>query len=163
VFVSEREPIGIGRMKNALYLVDDRGALIDEYGPQYSDLDLPIIDGLASTGAADEPRADLAARVIVSLRSRPQVAHRLSQVDVRDLHNAAVILSGEPAVIYVGEDRFVQRLEAYLDLSTTLRERVPEIDYIDLRFDDRIYVRPAGKTPRTAAAQRAGGDRTSRH
>ncbi len=30
----------------------------------------------------------------------------------------------------------------YLDLAPTLRERVTEIDYIDMRFDDRIYVRP---------------------
>ena len=64
-----------------------------------------------------------------------------------DLHNASVILSGDPAVMQLGDDQFVQRLQAYLDLAPTLRERVPDIDYVDLRFDDRIYVRPAG-TPR---------------
>src|SRR5262249_56571485 len=32
---------------------------------------------------------------------------------------------------------------SYLDLAPTLRERVADIDYVDLRFDDRIYVRPA--------------------
>ena len=25
-----------------------------------------------------------------------------------------------------------------------VRERVPEIEYVDLRFDERLYVRPAG-------------------
>jgi cell division protein FtsQ len=159
VFVSEREPIGIGRVNGALYLVDDRGVIIDEYGPQYADFDLPIIDGLASAGpataATDDHRAELAARVIMSLRASPRVAGRLSQVDVRDPHNAAVILSGDTAVIYVGEDRFLQRLQAYLELSGALHERVTDIDYIDLRFDDRIYVRPAGKPARAAAADRA--------
>jgi hypothetical protein len=24
-----------------------------------------------------------------------------------------------------------------------LRERIPEIDYVDLRFDERVYVRPS--------------------
>src|SRR5262249_38640039 len=33
VVLAEREPIGIGRVNGALYLVDDRGAVIDEYGP----------------------------------------------------------------------------------------------------------------------------------
>ena len=49
--------------------------------------------------------------------------------------------------------RFLQRLESYLELSTTLRQRVADIDYVDLRFDDRIYVRPAG-APRSALARR---------
>src|SRR5205807_127396 len=44
VIVSERQPIGIGRVGAEMYLVDERGVIIDQYGPQYADLDLPIID-----------------------------------------------------------------------------------------------------------------------
>jgi cell division protein FtsQ len=147
VLVSERQPIGIGRINADLYLVDDRGVIIDQYGPQYADLDLPIIDGLsaAPVGAgslADEARADLAARVIAAVKSKPSVSRQLSQVDVTDLHNASVILNGDPAVIQLGEDQFLARLQSYLDLAPTLRQRVADIDYVDLRFDDRIYVRP---------------------
>ena len=147
VVVSERLPIGIGRIHADLYLVDERGVIIDQYGPQYADLDLPIIDGLSAApdgggSLTDEGRADLAARVIAAVKAKPSVARRLSQVDVSDLHNASVILSDDPAVIQLGEDQFLARLQAYLDLAPTLRERVADIDYVDLRFDDRIYVRP---------------------
>ena len=65
-----------------------------------------------------------------------------------DVHNAAVILTGDSARIQLGEDRFLVRLQSYLDLAATLRERVAEIDSVDLRFDDRIYVRPIGKSKR---------------
>ncbi len=76
VIVSERQPIGIGRINGEMYLVDERGVIIDQYGPQYADLDLPIIDGLSAapgeTGSmTDEPRAELAARVIAALKARP--------------------------------------------------------------------------------------------
>ena len=71
------------------------------------------------------------------------VARRLSQVDVSDPHNATVILNGDPAVIELGEEQFLPRLESYLGLAAALRERVAEIDYVDLRFEDRIYVKPA--------------------
>ena len=152
VMVAERAPIGIGRIKSELYLVDDRGVVIDEYGPQYADVDLPIIDGLTASTVTDQARAELAARVVAALWPQPSVARRLSQIDVTDLHNAAVILSGDPAVIYVGEDRFLQRLQPYLDLSAALRARVPDIDSVDLRFDDRIYVRPAGKPGKSRTA-----------
>ena len=154
VVVSERQPIGVGRINGDMYLVDERGVIIDQYGPQYADLDLPIIDGLSASpgdGASltDEGRADLAARVIAAVKAKPSVARRLSQVDVSDLHNASVILSGDPAMIQLGEDQFLARLQTYLELAPTLRERVADIDYVDLRFDDRIYVRPT-KTEKKA-------------
>jgi len=147
VLVWEREPIGVGRIGGDVYLVDDRGVIIDQYGPQYADLDLPIIDGLGAAPndaptLTDEARADLAARVIGAVKSKPKLASRLSQVDVSDLHNASVILTGDPTVLQLGEDQFAQRLQAYLDLAPALHERVADIDYVDLRFGDRIYVRP---------------------
>jgi cell division protein FtsQ len=164
VTVSEREPIGIGRVKERLYLVDDRGAIIDEYGPQYVGLDLPIIDGLApakDANGVDAERGELAARLILSLRAKPAIAKRVSQVDVSRPHNAAVLINDDPAVIYVGEDRFLARIESYLGLAAALRARVADIDYVDLRFDDRIFVRPLSKSKSKAAsgrprAQRAG-------
>ena len=144
VVVAEREPIAIGRLNNRLYLIDERGVAIDEYGPEYSDFDLPIVDGLQSSAADAGGRPELVARLVTALRAKPSVAERLSQIDVSDAHNAAVIVTGDPAKIFVGEDRFLQRLESYLGLAAALRERVPDIDYVDLRFDDRIYVRPSG-------------------
>jgi cell division protein FtsQ len=153
ITVSERTPIGIGRIDGELFLIDETGVIMDEYGPHFADFDLPIVDGLpGGTGGvgstSDEARAALAARVIAALKGRPQIANRLSQVDVADAHNAHVILTGDDAMIQLGEDRFLPRLESYLDLAATLRERVAEIDSVDLRFDDRIYVRPVGKNKR---------------
>ena len=135
-------------MGNQLYLVDRSGTLIDEFGPQYAEFDLPIVDGLVrppSSGqpAIDERRADLAARVIEALAPRQDLARRLSQVDVADLHDAVVLLEGDPALLHVGEDKFLERLQSYVDVAAALRERVSEIDYVDLRFDRRLYVRPA--------------------
>jgi cell division septal protein FtsQ len=166
VVVVERQPIGIGRIDGEMYLVDERGVIIDRYGPQYADLDLPILDGLSAPSRGggwmtDEPRAELAARVIAAVKAAPKVARRLSQVDVADLHNATVILSGDPAVIQLGDDQFLPRLQSYIDLAPTLRERVADIDSVDLRFDDRIYIRPthvtkpAGATGTARAVPRA--------
>jgi len=159
VFVQERAPIALGRMGNRLYLVDERGGRIDEYGPQYSSLDLPIVDGFRGAGKndrSDEERGALAARLIMALRQKPAIANRLSQVDVSDVHNVAIILNDDPAVLRVGEDHFLARVESYLSLSEALHERVPEIDYVDLRFDGRVYVRPLGpsRKPSTPGAGR---------
>jgi cell division septal protein FtsQ len=145
VSVQERHPMGIGRINGALYLIDDNGAVIDEYGPNYADLDLPIIDGLSSApgdAGPDAARAALARRLLDALRVR-NMAARVSQIDVSDARNAVVLLDGDPTLVRLGDDHFVERLQSYVDLAPALRERVAGIDYVDMRFDERVYVRPA--------------------
>jgi cell division protein FtsQ len=147
ITVTERQPMGIGRIGMAMYLIDRHGVIIDEYGPAYADIDLPIIDGLAASpqdggSIVDVARAEFAAAAIAALSARPELLQRVSQIDVANLHDAVVILDGDPALLHVGESDFVARLQQYLDMAPALRERVPAIDYVDLRFDERMYVRP---------------------
>jgi len=78
----------------------------------------------------------------------------VSQIDVSDPHDAVVLLAGDTARLHVGDDRFVDRLQSYVELAPTLRQRVPEIDYVDLRFGERVYVRPAGTPAKGTAAPR---------
>ena len=147
ILVRERQPMGIGRIGTAMYLIDGRGVIIDEYGPAYADIDLPIIDGIAASpqdggSIVEVTRAEFAGRVIGALSVRPEIAGRVSQIDVSNLHDAVVILDGDPALLHLGDDEFVARLQQYIDLAPALRERLAGIDYVDLRFDERMYVRP---------------------
>jgi cell division septal protein FtsQ len=163
VVILERAPLGIGRINGSLYLVDDRGAVIDEYGPNYADLDLPIIDGLSSAPgdeSSDAYRALLARRLLDALRVRNMVS-QISQIDVSDSRNAVVLLEGDPTLIRLGNERFVERLQSYHELAPALREQVPAIDYVDLRFDERVYVRPARgrRTPGATKGAPAKGAR----
>jgi cell division septal protein FtsQ len=166
VLVWERQPTMLARVDGEMYLVDDGGAVIDQFGPQYADLDLPLVDGLVAHGrlgsGVDEARAELAMQLIGGLKARPDIARRLSQIDITDPHNVTVILSGDSAVLELGDEQFLPRLQSYLELASALRERVADIDHVDLRFDKRIYVRPAGrpaepvKTGRAAVGARGG-------
>jgi cell division septal protein FtsQ len=148
VFVSERRPIGLCRLRSELYLIDAEGTLIAQYGPQYAEFDLPIIDGLLrppSSGqpTVDERRAELAARALDAIAQRRDLAQRVSQIDVSDAHDVIVLMQNDPAMVHLGEERFLERLQAYVDLAPALRDRVPEMDYVDMRFEQRVYVRPA--------------------
>jgi hypothetical protein len=175
VVIVEREPIGIARIFDELFLIDDHGVAIDRHGPESRDFDLPLVDGLTvgsgdarkggrraamsvglpgTPGAPqiDDRKAGLAARVILAVRPNPDISSRLSQIDVTDPRNASVIRptirrsSCSSARIDSGP------LQSYLDLASALRERVPETDYARPRFDDRIYVRPASGAKRTSLA-----------
>lgn len=159
ITIVERRPIGIGRVGGVLYLVDERGSVIDEYGPRYADFDLPVIDGLAGTaaggrGEADTRRAALASRLLGALRSQPDLARRVSQVDVSDPRNAVVVLDTDATQIRLGDDQFVERLQKYIEIAPALRERVPDMEYVDLRFGERV---PVGAPPRAPRGQPPSG------
>ena len=152
ISIHERRPMGIGRLGTAMYLIDGKGVIIDEYGPAYADVDLPIIDGITAPpqdggSLVDVARAEFAGRVISAFGARPEIARRVSQIDVADLHDAVVILDGDAALLHLGDSEFAERLQQYIDLAPALHERLAGIDYVDLRFDERMYVRP----PKAAA------------
>jgi len=159
VAISERQPMGIGRVGNDLYLIDDRGGIIDQFGPNYAEFDLPIIDGLAAPPRdngplIDEVRAGFAAHVLASLQAHPNLAKRVSELDVRDARDAVLLLKGDTTLVRLGNEQFAERLQSYLDLAPALRERVAGIDYVDLRFDERVYVRPQGSESRPQPGSR---------
>ena len=169
VMVEERTPVGLGRFAGRLYLIDEVGTVIDEHGPAFSEFDLPIIDGLETSPGpdveVDGARVQLAARLIAELEARPDLAARVSQIDARDSYDAVVLLSDDPTLIHLGHERFVERLQAYLELAPALHARVPDIDYVDLRFEHRIYVRPVkadgGSQGRVFLASTSGTQNTS--
>jgi cell division septal protein FtsQ len=159
VRIRERRPLVIGRVGHALYLVDAHGVVVDEYGPAYADIDLPMVDGLGGAGPGrgtmDGPRVALAATVIAALGARPDLLAKVSLIDVSNAHDAVVMLEGDTAILRLGEEAFVERLQQYLDLGDALRERVAVIDYVDLRFPERLYVRPAKGAAVAPASARA--------
>ena len=163
VAIAERQPMGIGRIAGVLYLLDQQGDIIDEFGPDHAEFDFPLIDGLAAAESAeadepavDERRAALAMRLLASLQGRPDLAARVSQIDVTDPRDAVVILKGDTALVRIGDDQFAERLQSYLDLAPTLRKEVPQIDYVNLRFGERVYVKPQADGDEGRRAQGGG-------
>jgi cell division septal protein FtsQ len=77
------------------------------------------------------------------MQRRPDLASKVSQIDVTDVHDAIIVLKEDTAFVHVGTEKFAERVQSYIDLTPALRERIPEIDYVDLRFDERVYVRPS--------------------
>lgn len=146
VFIEEREPVAVARLGQQLYLVDGTGVIMGEYGPLYRDLDLPIVDGLAAPRTADGPvidpgRAQLAARLFRALDARPALKRLVSQVDVSNDRNVVVLLGDDTTALYLGDEAFVERLQTYLDLTPALDTRGRSVDYVDLRFGDRVFLK----------------------
>ena len=147
IVVEERLPIGLARFDSRLYLIDSEGIIIEEYGPAFSSFKLPIIDGLeivtGNGNEVDPARADLLAEVTRELESQALLANRVSQIDLSNPHNVVVLLTDDSTFLHLGTDKYAERIDEYLELIPAIRARVTDIDYVDMRFDQRVYVRPA--------------------
>ena len=143
VRIVERKPLVLGRFAGQLYLIDAEGVVIDLMGPQYSDLDLPVVDGLAASVSigdrVDPARIRLADRLLHDLSPRPDLLDRLSQVDVSSPRNAMVTLRDEPAVLYLGDEQFLSRLERWLQTAASIRQQLDIAEHMDLRYDSVMF------------------------
>lgn len=149
VDVTERTPMILAHLSDRLFLVDRTGAIIDETGPQYRDLDLPVVDGLGTPGqpagsSVDAWKVALVDRFLAALQAAPDLRARVSQIDITDPHDITVLLEGDTTFVRLGDERFVERLRRYLALVPTLRDKLSDLDYVDVRFDN-LFVTPRGR------------------
>ena len=154
--VTERVPMAIARHGQQLYLIDETGVIMDEFGAQYREFNLPIIDGLLrgrddEIDAADPVRVKLVRAFLAAITARADLRPHLSQVDVSRERNVVVMLDEDTIWLHLGAEKFVERLSTYLELAPTLQEQFTEIDYVDLRFDERVYVKSRARTATAAA------------
>ena len=143
IILEEREPSGLARFGRQLYVIDAVGTVIAPHGPGSADVDLPIVTGLSSSDAADDDgRLRLATQVLSALRIDPKLAAQVSEIDVRDPYDAVILLNDDPTLVRVGSERFAERVREYQELAPALRTHVPDIDYVDMRFEGRVVIGP---------------------
>ncbi|MFI5176917.1 MAG: cell division protein FtsQ/DivIB [Vicinamibacterales bacterium] len=158
VEILERVPMAVARVGQQIFLVDDRGVVIDEFGPQYRDFDLPIVDGLvrppskSGNAPVNADSVALTGRFLDALRPQPDLRRRVSQIDVSDSRDVVALLNDSPILLHLGDDQFVERLSTYFDIAPTLAQQFADIDFVDLRYGERVVVGAHGRV-RTAASR----------
>jgi cell division protein FtsQ len=157
VAIAERRPIAVARLGSYLRLIDQSAAIINPPEPVYAQFDLPIVNGLISGSEdgelVDQDRAALTARVLSALQSS-EFANRVSEIDVSDERDAAIILKNDTVLVHVGAEKFVERLQSYLEMLPRLRQSMTDIDYVDVRYLPRIFAGP--RHPEHTVQERGG-------
>lgn len=142
--ITERKPVALAEMDDRLMYVDDEGAAFAELSPAAGNDDLPLI--------ADAQGSELTRSVEllnVLRRQDRELYSRISEVWPIPPRGFALYDRDLGAVVYANADDVSAK---YRSLRAVLRaDNNPKIEYADLRFADRVIVRPAraeGQGPR---------------
>ena len=79
--------------------------------------------------------------MVDALAGHPDIRARVSQLDVTNVHDVVALLKNETALLRLGDAQFAERIQRFVDIAPTLHEKFGELDYVDLRFDERIPLR----------------------
>lgn len=143
VLIQEAEPFALLDMRGRLYIVDERGRMLEEL----KDTPVPFLPVIAGNPFdAKEAYAEginLAAAIkkttLLSSKDRIEViAHKLQEL--------AVNIDG--VVIKVGQGEYDEKLGRLMELGEEIKSRRIPVDYIDLRFANRVVVKPINEVIR---------------
>jgi len=142
VRVTERRPVAVALIEGAAHLVDGEGYVI---GPTGTGADnLPVLSGLRGL-ENDELAATLQRGVTMLERlstRAPMFTKRLSELNFSEPTHIAVRTIGGGPRLLLDPEMIERNVSRWLDLGQAIRNRAGALDYVDLRWSQRIVVKP---------------------
>lgn len=144
--IAERRPVALIKANDRLLYVDEDGVPFAELSPAVGDDDLPLVTN-ASGGELTRSVA-----LLRELRARdPLVYSRVSEIRPIAPRGFAIFDRELGAVIYANADDVTRKWRDLYAIVRAERLERSDIAYADLRFADRIVIKPV--KPITSAAE----------
>jgi len=140
--ITPRAPAAL-LQRDAVYLIDRDGVELQKAEPAaFRGLPL-LVDGAGFV----EERADKLRRAWDCLDSLPDAKRiEVESLDLTDPSNAVLKLRSEPTRVLLGDRSFAVRIADFLNSKERWTHSFGLLEYVDLRFDDRVYLKPAALT-----------------
>ncbi len=137
--LAERTPVALAQAGSTFRYVDENGVAFAPLAITVGDPDLPVISG------GDLPRC---VEFLRDLRARdPEVYSRISELRAMAPEGFALFDRDLGAFVYANEDDVGAKWRTLYSIAGAERFRRGAIEYADLRFDDRIVIKPVHPTP----------------
>ena len=157
--VTERVPIAFARVDHATFLVDDQGVLLESDSEYPHEFDFPVITGLE---AGVEPEALVRNKKRVTLYQKliqaldgngAGLSKDLSEVRLQDPGSLAVLLNDDSVLVILGAEQLDQRFRRYLGMSSQIKQKCPQVDTVDLRFQDQVIIKQSDQSVRNPSLE----------
>jgi cell division protein FtsQ len=139
VEIKEREPAGILQVGELYLLIAEDGQVLERLAAR-EDADLPLLVDAGLFSSDYHEKLSLAWRCLRSLT--PEEKASVEALDVSRTDCLSLYLKGQPTRVMLGDAGFSEKLKEYCLNKQSWESQNGPLEYVDLRFDDRIYLKP---------------------
>jgi cell division septal protein FtsQ len=141
--IEERSPTALAVIGGVVHVIDSRGYVLGPSGAGMPD-DLPLLTGLDRLSEDELVEAlRLGVRLLIDLhRASPVFARNVSELDLARPERVAVRTVEPGPALLLDPQNAARNLHAYLDLRDEIEHLAGPASYVDLRWRDRISVKP---------------------
>ena len=137
--ITEREPAAVLKAGGSYLVVAEDGVVLGRPAPD-TDLGLPLLVDAGGFQDRYHEKLSLAWQCLRSLTADELAS--VESLDVSRIDSPSLILKGQPTRIILGPERFAEELREYLANRGDWESRGGPLEYVDLRFNDRVYFKP---------------------
>ncbi|MFQ6081733.1 MAG: cell division protein FtsQ/DivIB [Candidatus Aminicenantia bacterium] len=138
--ILERIPIAILE-KDGFYLLGDKGVKLEKID-KITSFNLPVITLEREVKKGELEKIKLALTCLNGIDVLPLLKDKVVRLDISDYKNVSIWLKNNPTKVLLGNNNFSSKLKFYLKIYPKLKALFKQLDYVDLRFEGRIYVKP---------------------
>ena len=143
VKVYEAAPFAILQKDGGAFLIDETGSLLDKI-----DSTVPFLPVIAVSNVRNAENLTEALKLARVLKGKGLATER-NRVEViakKDPEDMAVVI--DDLVIKVGSGDYKQKIERLFDAEKEIEKRAIAVDYVDLRFANKVVVKPLNEVIR---------------
>ncbi|MGC2064084.1 MAG: FtsQ-type POTRA domain-containing protein [Thermodesulfovibrionales bacterium] len=143
IFIKEAEPFALLDMGGRHFIVDNKGKLLEEL----KDSSIPFLPVIVGNPFEKKEAFGEAITLVRAIKDAGLIA-RKDRIEVIAHKQQDMTVNLDGVVVKVGTGDYHEKLVRLLELEEEIKSRRIPVDYIDLRFANRVVVKPVNEVVR---------------
>jgi cell division protein FtsQ len=137
ISIKEAEPFALLDMKGKLFIVDDRGTMLEEL----KDIAVPFLPVISSNPYKEKEAFQEAINLAKTIKSTALLS-RKDHIEIISHKPEELSMNIDGRLVKIGMGEYEDKLSRLNDIEQEIEKRKIPVDYIDLRFANRVLVSP---------------------
>jgi len=143
ILVEEAAPFALLDMKGRLFIVDDQGKMLEEL----KDNQIPFLPIISADPFSKKEAFSEAVSLVKAVKETGLLAGK-DHIEILASKKDEMVMNIDGVVIKIGAGDYEEKLGRLMELEEEIKKRQIPVDYIDLRFSNRVIVKPVNEVVR---------------
>ncbi len=139
VDIRPRTPAAVLQTGSSFFLIDREGVVLEKLGRREESL-LPLLTDSSQFRAHYQEKLSLAWACLDSISL--SLRQSIESLDLSQMDAILLTFKEKPTRLLLGAERFQEKIEFFQASLPSLENEIGPLEYVDLRFDDRVYIKP---------------------